>query len=80
MVEKHELQDAESVTEGGMSDFAKLYQDSIVDIKEGQILKGKIIGINPKEVDYGEKLSPQIENKIPQIISMIKEEAGISNL
>ena len=40
----------------------------------------KIIGINPKEVDYGEKLSPQIENKIPQIISMIKEEAQILNL
>ena len=40
----------------------------------------KIIGINPKEVGYGEKLSPQIENKIPQIISMIKKEAGISNL
>ena len=39
----------------------------------------KIIGINPKEVDYGEKLSPQIENKIPQIISMIKKEAGISH-
>jgi len=37
----------------------------------------KIIGINPKEVYYGEKLSPQIENKIPQIISMIKEEAGL---
>ena len=40
----------------------------------------KIIGINPKEVYYGEKLSPQIENKIPQIISMVKKEAGISNL
>jgi len=39
----------------------------------------KIIGINPKEVYYGEKLSPQIENKIPQIISMIKKEAGISH-
>ena len=40
----------------------------------------KIIGINPKEIDYGEKLSPQIENKIPQIISMIKKEAEISHL
>ena len=38
----------------------------------------KIIGINPKEVDCGEKLSPQIENKIPQIISMIKKETGLS--
>jgi len=40
----------------------------------------KIIGINPKELDYGEKLSPQIENKIPQIISIIKKESGILNL
>jgi hydrogenase maturation protease len=39
----------------------------------------KIIGINPKEVDYCEKLSPQIENKIPQIIAIIKKETGISN-
>lgn len=40
----------------------------------------KIIGINPKELDYSEKLSSQIENKIPQIISIIKKESGISNL
>ncbi|MCL5072170.1 MAG: hydrogenase maturation protease [Actinobacteria bacterium] len=39
----------------------------------------KIIGINPKEVGYGEKLSPQVENKIPQIISMVMKETGISN-
>ena len=37
----------------------------------------KIIGINPKEIGCGEKLSPQIENKIPQIISMVKKEAGL---
>ena len=58
MVEKHEVQDAEQVKEeGGQSDFSKLYNDSIVDIKEGQILKGKIIGINPKDVvvDIGYK-------------------------
>jgi hydrogenase maturation protease len=40
----------------------------------------KIIGINPKIIGYGDKLSPQIENKIPQIISVVKKEAGISNL
>jgi hydrogenase maturation protease len=37
----------------------------------------KVIGINPKEVGYGEKLSPQIENKIPKIILMIKKEVGL---
>ncbi len=40
----------------------------------------KIIGINPEEINCGEKLSPQIEKKIPQIISIIKKESGISNL
>ena len=37
--------------------FSELYQQSIVDIKEGQIVKGKIIAINPKDVvvDIGYK-------------------------
>lgn len=58
MVEKDEAQEGISVTDKSeMSDFAKLYQDSIVDVKEGQILKGKIIAINPKDVvvDVGYK-------------------------
>ena len=33
-----------------------------------------IIGIKPKLVDYGEKLSPEIEKKIPEILSRIKQE------
>ncbi len=57
MVKKEELQDVEKIAEGGMSDFERLYRDSIVDVKEGQILKGKIIAINPKDVvvDVGYK-------------------------
>lgn len=33
-----------------------------------------IIGVKPINIDFGEHLSPEIENKIPQMISMIKEE------
>jgi len=36
-----------------------------------------IIGIKPKNIDFGEKLSPEIEDKIPQIISKIKKEINI---
>jgi len=59
MVEKNELQDVEKdVTEGGEeSDFAKLYRESVSDIKEGQILKGKILSVGSKDVlvDIGYK-------------------------
>ena len=33
-----------------------------------------IIGIKPKIIAYGDKLSPEIEYKIPEIILMIKQE------
>lgn len=36
-----------------------------------------IIGIKPVNTDLGENLSPEIERKIPQIISMVKEEIAI---
>ena len=58
MVEENDVQETENVTEGGSAeDFAKLYQDSIVSVKEGQILKGRILAINPKDVmvDIGYK-------------------------
>ena len=50
--EKKEMEEVEQ------SEFSKLYQESIVSvIKEGQIVKGKIIAINPKDVvvDIGYK-------------------------
>jgi small subunit ribosomal protein S1 len=56
--EKNELYQAENdTTKGGSDDFAKMYQDSIVSIKEGQILKGKILAVNQKDVliDVGYK-------------------------
>ncbi len=33
-----------------------------------------IIGIKPKSIDFGDKLSPEVERKIPTIISQIKKE------
>lgn len=33
-----------------------------------------IIGIKPKSIDFGDKLSPEVERKIPAIISQIKKE------
>ncbi|MHB1253783.1 MAG: hydrogenase maturation protease [Candidatus Humimicrobiaceae bacterium] len=33
-----------------------------------------IIGIKPKIIEYGDKLSPELECKIPEIILMIKQE------
>jgi|WetSurMetagenome_2_1015567.scaffolds.fasta_scaffold187726_2 hydrogenase maturation protease len=34
----------------------------------------KIIGIKPKRIGYSDKLSPEIENRIPEIIAKVKEE------
>lgn len=32
-----------------------------------------LIGIKPKKIDYGEKLSPELENKIDEIVEKVKE-------
>jgi len=36
-----------------------------------------IIGVKPKKMDFGDRLSPEIEGKIPEIISLLKKEAGV---
>jgi len=36
-----------------------------------------IIGVKPKKMDFGDRLSPEIEEKIPEIISLVKNEAGV---
>lgn len=33
-----------------------------------------IIGIKPRSIDFGDRLSPEVEEKIPEIISEIKKE------
>lgn len=75
--EKDGLQEMVNDTaEGGLSeDFARMYRDSIVSIKEGQILKGKIIAIHPKDVliDVGYKsegLVPLSEFSDPESIKI----------
>ncbi|MDO8526048.1 MAG: S1 RNA-binding domain-containing protein, partial [Candidatus Omnitrophota bacterium] len=57
--EKNNVEETEQEeSEGGRrASFSELYQQSIVDIKEGQIVKGKIIAVNSKDVvvDIGYK-------------------------
>jgi len=36
-----------------------------------------IIGVKPKKMDFGDRLSPEIEEKIPEIISLVKKEVGV---
>jgi len=36
-----------------------------------------IIGVKPKKMDFGDRLSPEIEEKIPEIILLVKKEAGV---
>ena len=36
-----------------------------------------IVGINPKKIGYSDKLSDEIEKKIPEIILQVKKEAGV---
>lgn len=58
MVEEKNISEAEESEKGvGQGSFAKLYQESITNIKEGQIVKGKIIAITSKDVvvDIGYK-------------------------
>ena len=35
-----------------------------------------IIGVEPKEIDWGTGLSPELEEKIPEIIAVVLEEIG----
>jgi small subunit ribosomal protein S1 len=56
--EKEQLDDTEQYeTKAVSEDFAKLYSESIIMVKEGEIVKGKIVAINAKEVvvDIGYK-------------------------
>jgi len=60
MVEENNNMTAAEIVETkevGKDDFASLYQESLVSIKDGQIVKGKIIAITPKDVvvDIGYK-------------------------
>ncbi len=37
-----------------------------------------IIGIEPKEIDWGTELSPELQQKVPQIVRVILKEIGIN--
>ena len=36
-----------------------------------------IIGIEPKEIDWGTELSPELQHKLPAIIDTVLKEAGM---
>jgi len=38
-----------------------------------------IFGVQPKIVDWGEELSPELENVIPKIINLVKKEITMKN-
>jgi hydrogenase maturation protease len=35
-----------------------------------------IIGVEPKEIDWGLEISPELRKKVPQIIELVKKEMG----
>ncbi len=37
-----------------------------------------IIGVEPKEIDWGTQLSPELERRIPRIVEVVLEEVGRS--
>lgn len=57
--EKNDVQETgQDDAKGGVSEFARLYQESIsANVKVGQIVKGRILAVNPKDilVDIGYK-------------------------
>ncbi len=36
-----------------------------------------IIGVEPEEIDWGLKLSPTVQNKLPRIVEVVLRETGI---
>jgi len=38
-----------------------------------------IIGVEPKEINWGLELSPEVRQKIPQIIKAVLQETGIDH-
>jgi len=65
----------------GDKDYASLHQIGILEsLQMIELIGGKpkntvIIGIEPKEIDWGLDLSPELEHKIPQIVKLVMEEA-----
>ncbi len=51
-----------------LSDILKIVKELKIDADIS------IIGIKPESIDFGDRLSPEIEKKIPLIISMVKKE------
>jgi hydrogenase maturation protease len=51
----------------GMAEMLKIAEELNVETKI------RIIGVQPKDINFGEGLSEEIKNKIPQILDLIKQ-------
>ena len=65
---------------GVLNDLISLHGFSFAEIYAmarslGEIAPTTLVGIQPATIDFGEKLSPQVEQAIPQILELIIQEA-----
>ncbi len=70
---KSKIQDEDTVKE--VTEFSRLYEESISEVKEGQIVKGKIVEVRDKDVivDIGYKsegIVPKTEFQNPEAINL----------
>ena len=69
--EEVEPQPMTSLHQLGVLESLKLM--SLSGYKPGQTV---IIGVEPKEIDWGTELSPELERRIPRIVEVVLEEVG----
>ncbi len=39
-----------------------------------------IIGVEPKEIDWGLEMSPELQKRVPQIIELVRKETGVAGV
>jgi hydrogenase maturation protease len=39
-----------------------------------------IIGVEPKEIDWGLEMSPELQQRVPQIIELVRKETGVAGI
>ncbi len=76
-VKKMRLQETDL---GGVNDMISLHGFSFAEIYAmarslGEIAPTTLVGIQPATIEFGEKLSTQVERAIPQILDLIIKEA-----
>jgi len=68
-----------------MEEKTSIHQIGLIDTLSMAELMGNapanvvIFGVQPKIVDWGEELSPELENVIPKVINLVKKEITLEN-